>query len=104
MRKTVRTRAVNLRNEPYDVYIGRPSKYGNPYRLGFDGDRKEVIRKYAQMLQKNPGLQWAARQVLQGKRLGCFCKPEPCHGDILARVADGMTPAEAFRALYGEDL
>lgn len=41
------TRVVNIdRNENYDVYIGRGSDWGNPYALGIDGDRDEVIGKY----------------------------------------------------------
>ena len=43
MSKTV---VVNLRKERFDVYIGRGSKWGNPFRIGADGDRVEVIRKY----------------------------------------------------------
>ena len=38
-----KTRVVNCKKEPYDVYIGRPSKWGNPFKIGRDGSRQEVI-------------------------------------------------------------
>ena len=44
------TQVVNLKHEPYDVYIGRPSVWGNPFRIGKDGDRPTMIRKYAQWI------------------------------------------------------
>jgi len=79
------TTAVNLRREKYDVYIGRPGPYGNPYELGKDGDRAEVIRKFKvhfyQRLNIDP--LWLPEVLkLEGKRLGCFCKPQACHGDV----------------------
>ncbi len=80
-------RAVNLRLEPYDVYIGRPSKWGNPFIIGRDGDRLAVLKKYECWLTSHPEL-LAALHELTGKRLGCFCKPARCHGDILARWAN----------------
>lgn len=72
------------------VYIGRGSKWGNPYRIGPDGDRAEVIRKYAEMLHdRRPDLADAARTELKGKYLGCYCAPLPCHGDVLVAIAEG---------------
>lgn len=82
------TTVVNCRNQPYDVYIGRPSKWGNPFVIGKDGDRDEVIRKYRAWLALNPELLESLGE-LQGKRLGCYCSPLPCHGDTLAGLADG---------------
>ena len=43
-------------DQPYDVYIGRPSKWGNPFRIGPDGNREEVIRKYRDWIGKQPEL------------------------------------------------
>jgi len=74
-------------NEPYDVYIGRPSKWGNPFRIGPDGDRKEVIEKYRVWIAEQPELLKSLPE-LKGKRLGCYCKPMPCHGDVLAGLVD----------------
>jgi len=78
--------AVNLRAEAYDVYIGRGSKWGNPFRIGVHGTRAEVIRKYEERLRRTPLLMSALKE-LHGQRLGCFCKPQSCHGDVLRRVA-----------------
>lgn len=83
---------VNLRSEEYDVYIGRAGRgqdgyFGNPYRLGRDGSGEDVLRKYqAYFLDRLDTEPEFRRRVLglKGKRLGCFCKPGPCHGDIIA--------------------
>ena len=76
------TRVVNRRREQFDVYIGRGSKWGNPYRIGPDGSREEVIAKYREYLLRTPHL-IAALDELRGKTLGCYCSPLPCHGDVL---------------------
>jgi len=70
------------------VYIGRPSKWGNPFNIGVDGDRAEVIDKYESYLLSRPHLIEAAKIELKGKILGCYCAPLACHGDVLARVAN----------------
>jgi hypothetical protein len=92
-----KTRVVDFRREPYDVYIGRASprhglarsKWHNPFRVGRDGTRLEVIAKYEAYLRGRPDLM-AALHELRGKRLGCWCHPRPCHGDVLARLADEL--------------
>ena len=71
----------------FDVFIGRPSKWGNPFIIGRDGDRLEVIEKYQKWLKTQPHL-LGSLDELRGKRLGCFCSPLPCHGDILRVLAD----------------
>jgi len=50
------TTVVHCKRSPYDVYIGRPSKWGNPFAIGRDGDRATVIRKYQQWLSQQPNL------------------------------------------------
>ncbi len=82
------TFVVHCKRELFDVYIGRPSIYGNPFQVGKDGDRDEVIAKYEEWLLKRPGLLQLVRQELKGKRLGCWCAPQACHGDVLARIAN----------------
>ena len=82
------TTVVHCRKEPFDVYIGRPSKFGNPFVIGKDGTRTEVIEKYRRWISKRPDLITAAKTTLKNRRLGCYCAPEPCHGDILAEIAD----------------
>lgn len=82
-----KTIAVNKRKHPYDTYIGRGSPFGNKYVIGRDGTREYVILKYKLWLNTQPDLILSIRE-LQGQRLGCFCKPEACHGDVLAEIAD----------------
>jgi len=84
----VKTTVVNIRQESCDVYIGRPTKWGNPFQIGKDGTRAEVITKYRQRLLERPELIAEARKVLKGKRLGCFCKPKACHGDVLVEFIE----------------
>ena len=79
------TRVVHLREELYDIYIGRPSKWGNPFVIGKDGTREEVIEKYRRWLQTRPSLLKDLHEI-KGKRLGCFCAPLPCHGDVLVAL------------------
>jgi hypothetical protein len=80
----VRPRVVHCKRAAYDVYIGRPSVWGNPYVIGRDGDRATVIRKYRDMIQGRPALLARAKRELAGKTLGCYCAPQACHGDVLA--------------------
>jgi len=80
-------RVVNCKHERYDVYIGRPSKWGNPFVIGRDGDRAAVIAKYREYLLAKPEL-LAALPELKRKVLGCWCKPAACHGDVLAELAE----------------
>jgi RNA polymerase sigma factor (sigma-70 family) len=82
---TSMTRVVNARHEDYDVLIARPSKWGNPFQIGRDGDRERVIRMYEVHVRRRPDL-LAALPELAGKRLGCYCKPEACHGDVLVKL------------------
>jgi hypothetical protein len=78
---------VHCKNDEYDVYIGRPSKWGNPFVIGKDGDRETVVRKYREWLMKKPELLKELPE-LKGKTLGCWCHPQACHGDILALLAN----------------
>ena len=75
-------RVVNCQIEDCDVYIGRPSKWGNPFIIGKDGTRSQVIEKYKKWVRGQPDLMNALDE-LKGKKLGCFCKPKACHGDVL---------------------
>ncbi|WP_028834765.1 MULTISPECIES: DUF4326 domain-containing protein [unclassified Pseudoalteromonas] len=94
--KVLITRVINIKAEPkyksekstpsYE-YIGRGSYWGNPYSIYEEGnDREEVIRKYKYDFDFEKFLNIDKDEVykLAGKRLGCFCKPQTCHGDVLA--------------------
>ena len=72
---------------PNTVYVGRPTKWGNPFKIGVDGNRQEVIRKYRQYLLSNPKL-LSQLEELKDKNLACWCSPLPCHGDVLLELAN----------------
>lgn len=89
---------VHCKRAPFDVYIGRSSYgmesagWGNPFRLerGNDGPRSRalVIAAYRRWLLEQPDLVARAKRELRGKVLGCWCAPLPCHGDVLAEIAN----------------
>lgn len=81
------TTVVHCRKEKYDVYIGRPSKWGNPFSIGADGNREDVILAHRAWISNQPQLLKDIHE-LKDKVLGCYCKPMPCHGDTLAELAD----------------
>ena len=76
---------VHCKKDKFDIYIGRGSKWGNPFIIGKDGNREEVINKYETYLRNKPKLLQALPE-LKNKTLGCFCAPLSCHGDILKKV------------------
>ena len=82
----MKTKVVNMRFQEHDVYIGRGSKWGNPFKIGKDGNRKEVIDKYEKYIRKKPEL-LKDLDELKNKKLGCFCFPPfPCHGQVLIKL------------------
>lgn len=103
----IRTRVVAVkitavankdRGDIFDTYIGRSSPWGNPFPIGFEegaDNRDDVIRKYRdyfyEEIVKDPERLKAIRS-LQGKRLGCHCKPLPCHGDVIAEFLNSDEP------------
>ena len=91
-----RTSVVNIKRESYDVYIGRAGHghdgyFGNPYRVealgGRASGRQEAIARYRHFFNARIQTDTVFRrriEALRGKTLGCFCKPEACHGDVIA--------------------
>lgn len=85
---------AHIKKQPYDIYVGRPSKWGNPFshREGTLAEhkvetREEAVKKYEEWLLKNEELM-ASLGELKGKILGCWCWPLSCHAEILARLAN----------------
>jgi len=89
-----RTMVINILYEDYDVDMTRRSKWGNPYRIGEDGTRKQVVAKHMKWLKewienkkeiiiRGLSNKWVIEHLheLKGKRLGCVCFPLPCHVD-----------------------
>ena len=81
-------RVVHRMRESFDVHVGRPTKWGNPFVIGRDGGRDEVIARYRAWLEARPHLVEAARRELRGKVLACWCAPKACHGDVLLELAN----------------
>lgn len=77
-----------MRRSKFDVRIDRATQWGNPFVIGKDGTREQVIAKYEEWIQTRPDL-LADLPLLKGKRLGCWCKPEACHGDVLVKLIEG---------------
>lgn len=101
------TRLVNLKHDSYDVYIGRGSKWGCPYTIIKDrptlakeivGSKEEALAKYKEYVLNSPELMDSLDE-LDGKVLGCFCKPEPCHGDVLLELIT-QKKLKAFLDIY----
>jgi len=80
------TKVVNLKNDSYDMLVDRTTPFGNPFIIGPDGDRDDVISKFRVYwyAPEQYNLRAFARVLLSGKRIGCWCKPQACHGDIIA--------------------
>jgi hypothetical protein len=88
----MQTVVVNINKEQFDIYIGRAGRgedgyFGNPFRTGSGISREDAVQKFqkyfTERIQKDSEFK---RRVLalKGKRLGCFCKPKGCHGDVIA--------------------
>ena len=92
------TQYAGLKSTPDYEYIGRGSYWGNPYSMfesnddGEMDDREEIIRKYKYDFDFDlfPNKEKSELIKLKGKRLGCFCKPAACHGDVLADYLNGL--------------
>lgn len=80
---------VHCKKEKYDVYIGRPSKWGNPFSIGKDGTREDVLFKYREWITNGDG-RYLLEDIheLKDKVLGCWCYPNKCHGDILHELSE----------------
>jgi hypothetical protein len=83
----MKTTVVHCKKEPYDVYIGRPSKWGNPFVVGANRSRAQAVEAYRKWIMSQRDL-LGSLQEIRGKILGCYCHPLSCHGDVLAELAD----------------
>lgn len=90
------TKVVHWKKEKCDVYIGRPTKWGNPFshKKGTQAkflvsSREEAIEAFRKWITEGDGMHLLSDiGELKGKTLGCWCKPLACHGDVLAELAD----------------
>lgn len=94
----MKTKAVNIHRDEYDVYIGRAGRgmdgyFGNPFRLIPGTPRGSTLENYRDYFYKRieSDNEFKRRILsLKGKRLGCFCKPQACHGDIIAEYLNNI--------------
>jgi hypothetical protein len=93
------TRVVHCKKEPYDVYCGRPSKWGNPFthldkstRAEFKvATREEAVEAYRDWILNGDGQHLLADlHELKDKTIACWCKPLSCHCDILAELVQNL--------------
>ena len=89
-------KVVHCKKSPYDIYIGRPSEWGNPFShkevskaLFKVKDREEAIQKFEEWILLQHDLMRKIHE-LKGKVLGCWCFPERCHGEVLLKLANEM--------------
>jgi len=92
----MKQKVVHCKKAPFDIYIGRPSKWGNPFshKSGTKArflvnTREEAIDAYKTWITSGEG-QHLLKDLheLKGKVLGCWCHPQRCHGDILSELAN----------------
>jgi hypothetical protein len=99
---TMQTIVVNIYKEQFDAYIGRVGRgedgyFGNPFRMENEISREDAVQKFqkyfTERIQKDSEFR---RRVLavKGKRLGRFCKPNACHGDVIADWLNKMEQKE----------
>lgn len=80
-------RVVHCKKEHYDIYIGRPSKFGNKFVIGKDGNRDEIIEKFREWAPTQSQIMDSLHE-LDNKILGCWCSPQRCHGDVLIELRE----------------
>mgnify|MGYP000991042472 FL=1 len=97
-------KVVHCKKEKYDVYIGRPSKWGNPFsheegtHAKFKvNSREEAIESYRKWITEGEGKHLLNDlHELDGKILGCWCKPKACHGDVLVELIEKQKQKALF--------
>lgn len=90
-----RNLVVHVQRASYDVYVGRPTIWGNPFSHKPEtsakymvASREEAIAEYEKWLLSKPDLVARVKRDLRGKVLACWCDPLPCHAHVLARLAN----------------
>jgi hypothetical protein len=89
-------KVVHCKKEHYDVYIGRGSKWGNPYSTHLSNEdefkvsnKDEAIVMYEAWINEQPELM-SSLYELEGKILGCWCAPKACHGDVIKKLVEKL--------------
>jgi hypothetical protein len=102
------TRVIHWRDRekaPGAIYVGRAvprlglqaSPYANPFKIGPDGGRADVIQRYRSWILGRPDLLFRLRE-LRGRPLACWCAPEACHADVLAGLVEADEILDELKA------
>jgi len=95
MKRIQRKRTAGWRMPPNTVYVGRPTKWGNPWKVACPDDeeqRAEAIRFYELHLKNKLKQDPHFLDSLKGKDLACFCPlDKPCHADILLKFLEAKS-------------
>lgn len=99
-RRIQRSRAKGWKMPANTVYVGRPTRWGNPFRVGVHGTAQECVDLFARWIAFGcTRLDEAAEEHLRGKNLACFCAlDQPCHADVLLELANAPLRCEAADA------
>jgi hypothetical protein len=79
---------VHCKKEPFTHYIGRPSLFGNPYVIGKDGTREQVVIKF-----KRYAVQYLLEEIKSLPKdavLACWCSPQDCHGNAIMEIWEDL--------------
>ena len=88
-RRVQRIRTRGWRMPPNTIYVGRPTRWGNPFKIGAHGSRAEVVIKYRAWLMQELAIRPDFLAPLREKNLACFCRLDvTCHADILLELAN----------------
>ena len=91
-------KVLNKRTDPIPegaAYVGRPSIFGNPFVIGKDGSRKEVVEKYRRRFEEmlnDPGFVLALEGLRSATALVCWCAPLECHVSVIVEYLERTRP------------
>ncbi|WBB81289.1 DUF4326 domain-containing protein [Micromonospora sp. WMMD882] len=92
-RRIQRRRTAGWRMPEGAVYVGRPGRWGNPFRGDTPASRAGAVRLFRLWVARHPDYADAVRAELAGKTLACWCPlDKPCHADVLVDIANQATP------------
>jgi len=89
-------KVVNIRNADYTIYIGRAGHgqlgtFGNPFKVGVHGKQGECVELFRKWFHSPAGQEMRSKVdaiITKNDTLGCFCKPNACHGDVIAEYVN----------------
>jgi len=77
---------------PYTAkFVGRPTMFGNPFRISSERDAQHCVDAYRKWIHQpgQTGIRNVTKNLLRGKDLACWCPlDQPCHADVLLEIAN----------------